>query len=458
MTDSNEQIVVAVRTVAHLSEHFDRLKREALQMRDTFGADEHGYLTPTQEEQVLHLIISYWYSRNALFDLINQFFDGEEPVRDMDDRAFVLAYASAILLVDVARFLHEAFGDRAVAGKKLNHPIPEFGIPEGLYDTVQISLTSPMNAWHLHQANTVFDERAETWRRTAAGDDIMAPVWEVIGALGERVRVSASEYAQARLVARGQQVVRNLGKRPVLSAMYALQQWASEAIAGINVLPHHEPRLPRPVVEKLRALLKPGDVVINRKEFAVTNYFLPGYWPHAALYLGHVDALRAMGLHEHKHCKPRWSRLARVDQTDVGCVLESQKDGVQVRPINSVLHADAIAVIRPMLSPEQLPGALARGLSHEGKAYDFDFDFTRSDRMVCTEVVYRTYDGVGGMTFELKRRAGSLTLAAEDLLDMAIDRRWFETLAVYAPAHRSRLLEGADAIDALRNTVGSTDS
>jgi len=59
------------------------------------------------------------------------------------------------------------------------------------------------------------------------------------------------------------------------------------------------------------------------------------------------------------------------------------------------------------------PDALARGLSHEGKAYDFDFDFTRSDRMVCTEVVYRTYDGVGGMAFELKRRA--VRLGAEEL-------------------------------------------
>jgi len=37
--------------------------------------------------------------------------------------------------------------------------------------------------------------------------------------------------------------------------------------------------------------------------------------------------------------------------------------------------------------------ATARGLTHEGKPYNFDFDFTRSGRMVCTQVVYRSYEG-----------------------------------------------------------------
>ena len=31
---------------------------------------------------------------------------------------------------------------------------------------------------------------------------------------------------------------------------------------------------------------RPGDVLVVRKEYAATNYFLPGYWPHAALVIG----------------------------------------------------------------------------------------------------------------------------------------------------------------------------
>ena len=55
--------------------------------------------------------------------------------------------------------------------------------------------------------------------------------------------------------------------------------------------------------------------------------------------------------------------------------------------------------------------AIERGIVHEGKMYNFDFDFFSSDRLVCTEVVYRSYDGLEGeSSFELNERAGRKTL------------------------------------------------
>ena len=96
---------------------------------------------------------------------------------------------------------------------------------------------------------------------------------------------------------------------------------------------------------------------------------------------------------------------------------------------------------------------ITRALGHEGKPYDFDFDFTRSDRLVCTEVVYRAYEGIGGIQFELTRRAGRWTLSAEDLLSMALDGRHFEVAAVYSPSHDAVLRQGDDARDLLQRTM-----
>ena len=84
--------------------------------------------------------------------------------------------------------------------------------------------------------------------------------------------------------------------------------------------PGYVPKLPGKIAEQLCRLIRPGDVFITRKDTAVTNYFLPGYWPHAAMYIG--------------------------DQQ----VIESLKDGVRLRTLDSPFGNDAISVLRPLLN------------------------------------------------------------------------------------------------------------
>jgi len=87
-------------------------------------------------------------------------------------------------------------------------------------------------------------------------------------------------------------------------------------------------------------------------------------------------------------------------------VLEAKKDGVLLRAIEETLQVDAFVVLRPNLSSEHIAQALTKGLSHAGKLYDFIFDFSTSDRLVCTEVIYRAYHGVGPIDFSLSTKAG----------------------------------------------------
>ena len=93
---------------------------------------------------------------------------------------------------------------------------------------------------------------------------------------------------------------------------------------------------------------------------------------------------------------------------------------------------------------------ISQAITHEGKLYNFDFDFFRADRLVCTEVVYRAFDGIGQMEFVLKQRAGRLTLSAEDLLDMAVDNRGFEPVAVFGAEGASQAVTtGSEAAEFL---------
>jgi hypothetical protein len=108
------------------------------------------------------------------------------------------------------------------------------------------------------------------------------------------------------------------------------------------------------------------------------------------------------------------------------------------------------------LDREHVAAALAQALMHEGKPYDFDFDFCASHRLVCTEVVYRGYYGIGGVQFNLNRHAGRFALAAGDILRMALARNYFEILAAYSLPHAPTLQTATAAHDLVQSVEGVT--
>ena len=436
----NDQILIGARTVIQLDVHFGELKAAATELLGSDSARARGYFTPPEEEEYQHLLVSYWHSRNALLDLVLSLREETQ----ISDQAFLVGFAGALLLVDAARFLRETFEGLPVVRKKLNEPIPSFGVPEDVYDTVQQSLTSPVNAWRLYHAAEYFEQQAGRLRQLA-DDELLRDVWDLIDRLKERVRVSLTRFIPAHIRVRTRQGIDGLTQDGLGRVMYRLQRLMSTLASTISVRPSHRPLLPAEVMGQIQACIQPGDIFLTRKEYALTNYFLPGYWPHAALYIGDAGVLKQRGLAEHPHLQPRWERLQSLGNQQPGRVLEALKDGVWIRTLDSPLSSDSVVVLRPRLAEEHIDTALGRGCRHDGKPYDFNFDFTRSDRLVCTEVVYRSYEGIDGIHFPLTRRAGRMTLASGDLLAMAQQRQHLEIIAAYVPDGSGRLTRDAEA-------------
>ncbi|MFP6764382.1 MAG: YiiX/YebB-like N1pC/P60 family cysteine hydrolase, partial [Planctomycetaceae bacterium] len=280
----------------------------------------------------------------------------------------------------------------------------------------------------------------------------LEPLTEIIREILSRHSIDLQQYAVDRLRTRARQA--KTGGRDVIGrALYGLQKAVSRLISGKFTQIGHQPRLPDGIAAEIRQLIQPGDVFVNRKEYAITNYFLPGFWPHAAFYLGRTDQLMQMGITDHPQGQSRWTRLLECDAHDPGRVVESMKDGVRIRALESPFSADAITVIRPRLPAEVITEAIGRALQHDGKPYDFDFDLTRADRLVCTEVVYRSFEGLAGVQFPLTKRTGRMTLSAEDLLHMALKQQHFDVVAVYAPGFSPTLATESTAAEQLRMTL-----
>ena len=192
-------------------------------------------------------------------------------------------------------------------------------------------------------------------------------------------------------------------------------------------LPKAPKRVTQNIRDEIRSKLMPGDVFVTRHDDAVSNLFLPGFWPHAALWLG-------------------------ADDFDI---LEAKKDGVLLRHIEETLEVDAFVVLRPKLADVLVSEAIERARTHSGKLYDFIFDFSTSDRLVCTEVVYRGFHGIGEIDFTLEDVAGRFCLPAESLINQSISQGWMDVVAIYG-VEGNELKFGDAAKSVLRKSFAST--
>ena len=444
------EIQSEVETVTYLAEYFDELKNAARRVATTINAVDRGYFTADEDEQVQAILVSYLQSRAALYDLINECRNYAQRQPDERDATFLIGYAGALVLIDAARFLREQTEGRPVVRRKLNQPVPTFGIPGGSYDMIQHSLTRTRHAWHLYHAIQYFGDNEGQLRDFALRHGLQSLV-EIIDDLRERAEVSLERFTLTRLRTSTDQTLRRVGRTLFQRAQYGIQKFFSGALADVYVRRGHEPRLPPAIVSCLAEIVEPGDVFVVRKEYAVTNYFLPGYWPHAALYLGTPDELVDLGVKKHELVAPRWHMIESTGADGERRVLEAMKDGVRIRSWQSPLRSDSILVLRPRLTVRQRATGITRGLAHENKHYDFDFDFARADRLVCTEVVYRAYEGLGALSFPLRRRAGRPTLSGADLVEMACDGNGFDPIALFSEKHcGSRLCVESDLVQTIR--------
>jgi hypothetical protein len=168
----------------------------------------------------------------------------------------------------------------------------------------------------------------------------------------------------------------------------------------------------------------------------MSNLFLPGFWPHAALFLGKTA-----------NATPEWGELPSAGESDAW-FLESLKDGVKVRPSKETLTIDALVVLRPPLAAPDLQRGIQRALTHRGKPYDFLFDFRTADRLVCTEVIYRGFHGIAPVQFYLREVGGRLCLPAEEFMDQALASGF--QLILTAGLEGDVLLTGSEAELAFR--------
>lgn len=400
----------------------------ALLVNDAPGSEEleaiieRGEFRPSEDEAIGYWFARYLTIRESLWIVINDvrgIVDADTVSDDEELRLFVVGYAAACTLVGIDRYMLFEVAHHSIIQRKFNEAFQELRIPRKQFTRVFEAFIHEKDAWALLDAMK-FAKKNRRELLALRSDPVVGTIAAQLPELRKSLNPSFREYLRGAWAF----VSHKWRRRGVVSANRAVAG-ITEAVgrAASEVYQANDKKVTDEIREAIGEFLEPGDIIVTRHSFALTNLFIPGFWPHAALYVGTSEERDALGVSVPDDKRALW--------TGPVCTLEALKDGVRLRPLSDTLSVDHFVIVRPQLDAATIGRAIERGVVHEGKMYNFDFDFFSSDRLVCTEVLYRSYDGLEGMRFPLVDRAGRKTFSAEDMLDFALESAHFEPVAIF---------------------------
>jgi len=401
------------------ADQLDRMEVEMAELYSEFVAGDRDLLTQEDHDAMRAVLVAYLDLRSTLLKTV-WLYRGEnsdlESVSDdpLEGSAFLTAYAAAALLVEKAWLIYDTFRDDPASRAQLDRADAAWGIPAGTFTEISGSLTNVSVMAELQVGVQRFESDL------AAGHFPSGDPWDALAARAQRSRPAIEATLDGIGRRRLRRTFTDMAAQ-LRSPRDELTPVVSMAVSRFRFKerPPHRGLISVEQLADMRPNLRPGDILIERRNWYISNSLLPGFWPHAALYLGSYQELAELGVAVDDRAAPHMADFQNTDELGHEfAVIEAIGEGVVFTSLeHSVGEADAVAILRPNLSDAEMREALSRALSHRGKGYDFDFDFQTTDRLVCTELIFRTYDGILDLP-EMRQIMGQPRLAAVDYVGM----------------------------------------
>ncbi|MCP4804989.1 MAG: hypothetical protein GY913_16990 [Proteobacteria bacterium] len=363
-------------------------------------------------------------------------FDPSRAERSYHLRSFVLLHTSSLAQYDISTRFVDIIKRNADAEKLLDAPHPKLGFEANSLSLFRQDLHSADEVSRLAAA-----QRYRTFFGSAMSGRTEAQKYGAEG-LWDEVEVRRSSINEVASLERGETVLRSdlqMLERPLKRSWYPAQKGVAEWFGDTRTRRIGWYLIGEEQVPTLVEELEPGDILLSRKNWYLSNIGLPGFWPHGLVYMGDVEEFDAafdtpevrewvleesgveQSLSEYLESRwpEGWARYAKGDDGHEHRVIEAISEGVV---FNTLEHAsgDYLAAMRPRLSQKAKAQAIVEGFEHLGKPYDFDFDFATDHALVCTELVFRMYrpaEGKDGIDFDIVEVAGRRTLPANILAE-----------------------------------------
>lgn len=310
-------------------------------------------------------------------------------------RCFLVAYAAYVAEYRAGVLVTRWVGEDGTLRTILDEANPAFDLPADSYLALQRRSMHPETLLRLNAGRAYLSLVEDRVRSEPAFLRTKAYLADIEAVVDEAPHVFADnplDYLE----------------RVAFDLWFPVQKKVTQGLSAVHV-PSREHYVGAEALRAAAPRLEPGDILLTRREWHLTNLGIPGYWTHAALYTGTLAALDAYFLDLGGPTAS--ARLAALrpdvhasmsgpdEEGNAMCVVEAVTKGVKVSPLESAGSADAFAALRPNVGKADKLAAVLTALGHVGKPYDFNFDLATDGAIFCSELVHQAYHAASG--FEL---------------------------------------------------------
>ncbi len=385
---------------------------EALQGAFDLGveAEQRDYYLPHEGAQMRAHFRRFLAYRASLLRIVASYAGLDElPDPQMRARCFTLGLAAAMRTYESSVRIVLMYRNHILARRTLNESQQQHGVDGGMFDWVYESVTSERNVNLASRMSARFTRHRIEWRDAQVWP---TPEWDWLDTCIAAALGYVSKHPIDQRSASMDLFLQRLGSQ-AYAPLYEVQSTVAEWMGDTRVV-DQPPAIQDQQIRRIESQIRPGDILLQRREWYVGNAFLPGFWSHAALYVGRIEDLRRLRIADHPTVQAHLTAyLAPTSDGSDRTVIEALSEGVVFNSLAVSLHADHVAVLRPNLSEHQIARAIINAFEYHGRPYDFEFDFATADKLVCTEVVYRAYQEM--LDFDLVRIMGRNTLPAAEI-------------------------------------------
>lgn len=349
----------------------------------------------------------------------------QENKQDKDD-AFRIRYAAFLAGYSSALQLTEVLERDPAFHIILNEPVPELGLTKDSYSQFKFRFLNVERATQF-AALAAINRNAKAGT-TSALTPLIAADEQTIWKVGRGKGAALTLQNAARILQSLQ-----------FNAWFPVQAGVSEWMGDAKLLRHQTSLISQDQIRNVRLRAQPGDILLERREWYLSNIGLPGFWPHAALVIGTPEERQALssdvdvvqwvkqqgaadgdfeGLLKKRYPEAYQAALADIAGHPPR-VLEAVSEGVIFNSFEHTAHADSLALMRPRLNMVEKAAAILHAFRYFGRPYDFNFDFQTDNALVCTELVYKAYEpslSHKGVRFALEKIMGRLATPANRIV------------------------------------------